>query len=516
MFISAGANCRWSTVLLTAGVAWLAGCGRHAEPRIAVANVEEIHVTYKPSTHALSVAEAKDLILGISPNGAGYLLDGKNPAAAGYKAGDSLLVKGLVARSIFAADRTEDGSVILLTQQARLTDVIQDGTIRISKPIHFGAAAQASNRLRSPDLLSLLVPTAAAANGDAAGGIHGNSIHNLKGIPMAGWTVDTTLTTEAPDGLLNADGQLKILIELTRNEPGFRGRVAASGFLKTFAFDSDISIASGAMEKLKSSLQNVNGELTIEWELATEAHGFRVTDDHIKLPPLLKVPLSAVLEGLPVYLNLTSAIILKPALSGGGEYTHGAFKLTYSGSEGMDASVSGLTPTGNVTGDIERLKTQNISATAPLGMVVAFAAPRIELVLGLGEADFLPSMITKGAVGAASAATDWLASKALSAEQYARYKVSPAGSVSLAATVDDLLKSEADAYFEIVTSIGMSTTGVSVMTPCTRHDIHLAGRVGAEVTVSAQDVGRPEAEVFKKDLVQIDPPGTQLCESVGT
>lgn len=72
------------------------------------------------------------------------------------------------------------------------------------------------------------------------------------------------LTTEAPDGMINADGRLKILIELTKNEPGFRGKVTVSGFLQTFVFASDISIDSGTMKRLKSSLKNVKGELTIE------------------------------------------------------------------------------------------------------------------------------------------------------------------------------------------------------------------------------------------------------------
>lgn len=515
MLNAAGVRINTSVLLLALALAGLSGCAR--DPKVAGgAGIEDIQVTYKQGTHVLGVAEAKNLILGMSPDGAGYLLDGHNPAAVGYKAGDSLIVKGLVARRILALDRTSDGSVILLTQPAHLTDVIQEGRVRISKPIRFDDAPLAAAGSHSHSF-SWLIPSAEAASpvGAGVGGIHGNSIHNLKGVPIAGWTVNTTLTTQAPNGMLAADGRLHILIELTRNEPGFRGKVTATGFLKTFAFDSDIAIHNGALEKLKSGLRNVDGELTIEWELATEAHGFRASDDHIKLPPLLRVPLAAALDGLPVYLNLTSAIILKPALSGGGEYTHGAFKLTYSGSEGVDASVSGINPTGAVTADIERLRTQNISATAPLGMVVAFAAPRLELALGLGESSFLPAAITKGMVGAAAAATDWLAGKALSAEQYARYKASPTGSINLAASFNDLLKSEADAYFEMVTSIGMSTTGVSVMTPCTRHDIHVSGKVGAEVTFSAQDMGRPEAEIFKKDLVQIDPPGTHLCESVG-
>ncbi len=410
MFENALTRCRPPVWALLSGALLLAGCQRGADPAVASADVERIHVTYKSSTHVLSVAQAKDLILGISSNGMGYLLDGKNPTAASYRAGDSLLIKGILARKIIAADRTDDGSVILLTQQAHLTDVIEDGTIQLKKTIRFDAGAAADAAPRTASLLSLLVPAAEAA----VGGPHGNSIHNLNGIPIAGWTVNTTLTTAAPNGLVNADGRLNILIELTKNEPGFRGKVTASGFLKTFAFDSDIAIEHGTLQKLESSIQNVSGELVIEWEMATEGHGFHTGDDHIKLPPLIKVPLSAALDGLPVFLNLTSAIILKPALSGGGEYTHGAFKLTYSGSQGVNASVGGVSAKGDANAEIETLKTQNISATAPMGTVVAFAAPRIELALGLGDSDFVPAMVTKGLVGAASAAADWLAGKALS------------------------------------------------------------------------------------------------------
>src|ERR1035437_4826393 len=298
----------WVTALrILACTVLLVGCDRHGEQTAATGSVENIRVTYKPSAHVLRPTEAKDLILGISSNGAGYLLDGKNPAAASYKVGDSLVIKGLVARKIVALDRTDDGSIILLTQQAHLTDVVQDGKIRITKPIRFDGAPSAEAAPQKLSLLSALIPSAHAATGDAAGGIRGSAIHNLNGIPIAGWTVNTTLSTEAPQGMLDANGRLKMLIELTRNEPGYRGKVTASGFLQTFVFDSDISIANGTMEKLKSGLQNVNGDLTIEWEMATEGHGFHTGDDHIELPPLLKVRLAAALDGLPVFLNLTSS-----------------------------------------------------------------------------------------------------------------------------------------------------------------------------------------------------------------
>jgi hypothetical protein len=66
----------------------------------------------------------------------------------------------------------------------------------------------------------------------------------------------------------------------------------------------------------------------------------------------------------------------------------------------------------------------------------------------------------------------------------------------------------------MVTSIGMSATGASVITPCTRHDLHVLGKVGAKAEISGQDMGETEATVFTKNLTEIDPPGSPLCASV--
>jgi hypothetical protein len=49
-----------------------------------------------------------------------------------------------------------------------------------------------------------------------------------------------------------------------------------------------------------------------------------------------------------------------------------------------------------------------------------------------------------------------LAQKALSADQYQQYKSSPVGQIGFSKAVDTALKSDAAAYFEMVSSAGMS------------------------------------------------------------
>lgn len=76
-------------------------------------------------------------------------------------------------------------------------------------------------------------------------------------------------------------------------------------------------------------------------------------------------------------------MIIEPAISAGQEYSRGAFRITFDGTQNFQVKKGNITD-GNVTGDIQFVEGQNISPVIPMGMVVAFAAPRIELTLGVG------------------------------------------------------------------------------------------------------------------------------------
>ena len=73
------------------------------------------------------------------------------------------------------------------------------------------------------------------------------------------------------------------------------------------------------------------------------------------------------------------------------------------------------------------------------------------------------------------------------------------------------MTSDAAAFIELVTSTGMSDSGLSVLTPCTRVDMSLSAIVGTSATAIGQKIGDARKEIFKKQLTTVMPKGNRLC-----
>jgi hypothetical protein len=211
-------------------------------------------------------------------------------------------------------------------------------------------------------------------------------------------------------------------------------------------------------------------------------------------------------------------MIIHPAISGGKQYSRGAFRITYDGYQNFRIKEGTIEPEGKVTGDIQFLEGQNISALAPFGMVVAFAAPRIELtfgtskVLDIGILGDMPEEVAKWVDSAAVA----MAGRLFGSEGLNRLQASLGGNLSLSQAVSNALASDAAGYIELVSSTGMSHTGMSAIAPCTRHDLNVVVKVGASGQAFGQQIGKVGTEIFKRHVVRIDPPDARLCEAVGS
>ena len=113
----------------------------------------------------MAEAEAKQAVIGLSTDEAALLFDSTNATARALHAGDVLLIKNLTARKVLGTEDTPDGLVVL-TEPAVLTDVIEDGNIHIEAPVRFGALRRRHpRRSRSgrsirflPNPLTLRVP----------------------------------------------------------------------------------------------------------------------------------------------------------------------------------------------------------------------------------------------------------------------------------------------------------------------------------------------------------------------
>jgi hypothetical protein len=475
-----------------------------------------IKVTYQSNVKTMEMKEVEDSILGQSSDGAALLFDASNEMAKSLKAGDVLLVKGMIARKVLGAE-TEPEGVIVLTQQATIPEVVQDGTIDVQAPIRFGdlqAETKTDSRSQLAKAWGAIWPEKvyaqeaqalqnAEAKGtrDAYGNLASGAFHSL----VDGWDTKFSAT---PGG-----GNLKLDLTMTREVGGVVAKITGQGNIANFDFSSYIGVTQSRAQRLESRFKNLNGVMNFQWEISKDSPG-ALTDakTRIKLPSAIEIPLAQYLDGFPLFLEISGALIIKPAISGGKEYSKGSFRINYDGTQHFRVNNGNVDSDGNVTGDIEIPDPQNISPTTPLGMVVAFAAPRIELSFGTAKifkmADF------KKAASVVDPIADRVAKRVLSSDQYQAFKGGPLGNFSMGQAIDTALKSDAAAYFEMVSSAGMSDTGMSAIAPCSRTDVSLSGVVGASAETFGMSLGETKKEIFKKDMSKIVPPGIKLCQDL--
>jgi len=213
---------------------------------------------------------------------------------------------------------------------------------------------------------------------------------------------------------------------------------------------------------------------------------------------------------VPATLRIAIGGII-PAITGGKEYSHGAFRITYDGAQGFEAKTGNIDSDGNVTGDIQFLESQNISMLAPLGMVVAFAAPRIELTLGTTK--LFKSEEMEKAAEKADKIAEFLIKKAYGKEGLEKIKEALGEDASMKKTVENAFASDAAGYVELVSSSGMSNNSLSGIFPCTRTELHFRVNVGASAQAFGRKLGSTSTEIFKRDFTRVDPPGNKMCSS---
>jgi hypothetical protein len=474
-------------------------------------------VTLQSNAHLIERDEALTRLAGVSHDGSTLLFTAPSPALRALHAGDVLVIRGLLARKVLAVE-AEGSSIAFLTTPASIGDVVRDGQIRLDTPVRFTPAPTQHAWLDLKDplerLLALAVPPAQAQgvadrlkDAESKGrrdALTGAAKGALKGI-YSGWT---TTYSAAPGA-----GRVDISLQMTKEVGGFKGVVTGTGYLADFDLSSRIDVRQGALDRLEVSYKRVNGLMNFSWEVGKDTPGGYSESDRIKLPGALSIPLYQLLDGFPLYLEVSAAIIVQPVITGGQQYSHGAFRINYDGAEGFQAKKGNIDPDGSVHGDIKFLEDRHISALAPVGMVLNLAAPRVELtmnplkVLSDIQGGGLQEQM-EDAAGKVDKIAKLLVKRTLGSEAAERMKT--AGFSMTKAT--DAMKSDAMAYLQLVATNSVTNSGLSVITPCTHTELALSMSVGASAQAFGQEVGSVGKQVFERKFTRIDPPGTRLCE----
>jgi hypothetical protein len=173
----------------------------------------------------------------------------------------------------------------------------------------------------------------------------------------------------------------------------------------------------------------------------------------------------------------------------------------------MNASIDGqgaVDQGSTIDQTFEITKDAGISAVAPNAMVVAYAAPRIEL-----DVDAFGSY--KDALKGLSSRLDQIQSTA----QKIAARLMP-GMADGLAKAKVSVKSTADVYAQLVSTEGTVHSATTSMIPCSRQWISLEGVVGTAADIAGLTPNaKRSAVLFHKQYDKATPPST-FCEKVGS
>lgn len=481
------------------------------------------HITYAPAVKMFDDAEVSSSLMGITSDGHGFLFQNASQNIKSLKAGDVFMVKGEMAGKVLGVVNDSDKTLVILGQ-ASLREVVQEGEINIDAPVRFHGPKQTARVEAQPfleNLLNLIDSPVYAQSGlqgsgaDAARqqGTQDAAINAVKSIGSAvtdGWTVTQYSFTPG-------DQQCNFQVVLQKDVGGFVARVAMKGWIGNFNFSSNLNMQNlmatkgqGAGGHLFGAVKNMTGNIQFDWEIGKQSPGVWATEDRVKLPGGISVPLAPLLGGLPLTLDVSAALLIHPALTGGNEFSRGGFSISWGGPGGgfettstgavTDGDQSNINLTYQVTSD------QNISAVAPNGMVISYCAPRIELRLDI-LGPFAKSLSTFGSN------IDKIASymeKVLPQSILDAVAQSPLSKV----TASNILSSNADVYVQFIATEGVTHSASVTPFPCSKQEIKFTGQGGTSAQFfGLTDGAKGVTDLFTKTFTRWDP-ASDFCKKV--
>lgn len=455
-------------------------------------------VTYAPGVVTLERREGLAALKQISASGDLLLFSGSNSTIASLKPGAVLLIKGLLAKKVLAIEEDE-GDIAVLTEPAGIGDVVQEGHIKYDYPVRFASSGVVNTALADDapegDWLAsaFLVQRAyAAAPSDGADPADAPSAALTKTFDVKGWTVEVTATPQTD--------KVNLKVKASRAGNGFKATVIGDGYIQNFDAGGDLTVEHGKVEQLEMINRKLNGTMNFTWSVKLDVADRPFESVKIEVPVMVNVPLAPLLGGLPFFLVIDGAVLIKPGFGAAEEISYGEFRVTYDGTQSFKVHEGTVDPEGNVSGTIELLKWDNYSKVAPVGLVVAFAAPRIELTFGISKALSTLSDFDKPAEQA-DKLFDKLGRKVFGDEKMDKLK-----DVNVEKALDVIKGNEASATFEMITSSGTSA-GVLSWGPCQQTDIYISASVAANAKLLGQSADEAKKELWKKHIHASKPEG---------
>jgi len=494
--------------------AWIAEQAANQQNVTAVPNDSYAHVSYKSNVTVVEKSTFDACLEGIGSTGHGIVFKNAPAPILALKAGDIFMVKGQFAAKILAAE-TDGDETVVVTDAAKLADVIASGDLHLNTGINFHGPALASNespatpRPSKPPFrfMDFLETPVYAQNGtgtppgpnsftpsyqNPAPGTKSNSasdsVTGAVSDLISGWNIENF-------SVKPANNNAAITAKMTKNVGGFVAAVSLDGTVSNFQFAQNLSFPKINVSQITNGIKGMSGTMHFTWEIGKSDPGGYLIEDKIKLPAGITIPLAEMLDGLPLTLDISAALLIHPGLTGGNEYEKGGFTIGFGG----DQSAESLT--FKIDDD------QSISPVAPNAMVIAFCVPRVELKLGIVGS--YSNSTTDKITGAIDAAIGKLVSKLPAGIQKALTD-SPLGKMS----VTNALASNADLFVQVVHTQGVTHASNITLAPCSKVQIRVTGQWGGDATLFNLIPGASSTkDLYTKEFIRWNP-ASNFCKSV--
>ena len=429
---------------------------------------------------AVVKVEAKDFVASIrsiSSDDTTFVFDENDPIAGRLKEGSILFVPGMVMKNVDVATKTE-GHFVVVTSESSITEAFKNAKAHVDVPIDFTQVPQTkTSRLLPPgafeQMLAQLEPTVYAA----------------QKLEYSGQSDEFKYTV----GAEAVPGRLNMKMVVTGEYNGLEMRLDGNGYIQNFEVVSDFTVQDGQLVMLKYKNKDFKGAMDFNWEAAKKGSGVEAQEKKIKLPSSFKIPMP--IGGIPFSLEVSEALLIHPAFTGGGESVSGQFHVDYNGSQGLTMDHDNVSQDDQADGEVEIKKNFGLAAVAPVGFVAAVAMPRVELKLG-GDSvlDIVKTYVPEGL------ANQLL--EGLSKGPLGKYIKKPA---------DDKLKTNAAIYAQVVISTSLIAAGQGSLVPCQHAQLITTVSVGANASLLGKSKVKVSKEIFKKSR-DITVPPVKACE----
>jgi len=419
-------------------------------------------------------------IRSISSDNTTFVFDPSDDAAAKLHAGSILFVPGVAMRKVDVATRQEN-NLVVVTEDATLLEALKDANIKWSAPVNFAAAAQTRAATEAAEPLTL--------SDQILGGLHLMAYADSGGLSLSGEDDGWAYTVKAvpqPD-------KLNLDLDVSRKYNGLVVKVTGSGSVQNFETAATIMVQDSQLKYFDYQNKNLNGQVNFGWEAAKDEAGVEAAEQKIKLPSSFSIPLP--IGGLPSSLEVSEALLLHPAFTGGKEVARGRFHVAYNGVQGFSINQGNVNQEGEGNAEGFIVDNFSLSPIAPVGFVAAVAMPRIELKLGT---DTVFQVVKKFAPpGLADAALNLL-------------KKTPFGS-KIQQAVSDKLKTTGAAYAQVIITTSTIAAGAGSLIPCQKARLITNLQVGANATILGKEKGKVSKDIFHQEKTIVIPP-TKSCD----